>query len=217
MKQRAVFIDQDNLLIQHPLSVEAHRLRLMPGAAEMLTKLHAANYQIVVLAEQPSVAHGHFPEKALEVAEARLRDLLARAAGVPLTGYYYCPHHPDGVVPAYTTLCFCRKPAAGLFLQAAKEQGIDLQQSWLVGTLLDDIEAGRRAGCRTVLLLNGDEMAWDILPQRLPHYLAANFREVAYMVASVDRPVAAKAIDLSGLLSAFKPNCPISSVPPLAA
>lgn len=189
LNQRAVFIDKDGTLIHDvPYNVNPKRIRLMPGAAEALATLHTAGYQLIVISNQSGVARGYFPEEALEAVEVRLQELIAREAGVTLTGFYYCPHHPAGSVSAYAVACTCRKPAPGLIFQAAQQHKINLQQSWFVGDILDDVEAGRRAGCRTILLMNGSETEWVFRPRRWPHYLAANFSEVAYVITSVDKP-----------------------------
>jgi histidinol phosphatase-like enzyme len=97
-----------------------------------------------------------------------LRQLLE----VPIAGFYYGPHHPEGTVGSYAISCRCRQPGPGLLLQAADELGLDLAQSWLVGDILNDVEAGQRAGCRTVLIDNGNETEWILSPGRVPHYTA---------------------------------------------
>ena len=68
----------------------------------------------------------------------RLAELLA-GLGVPLVGFYYCPHHPEGTVPRYAVPCGCRKPEPGLILKAAREHGVALEDSWFIGDILDDL------------------------------------------------------------------------------
>jgi D-glycero-D-manno-heptose 1,7-bisphosphate phosphatase len=77
--------------------------------------------------------------------------------GVTLDGIYYCPHHVDGIVPALAVACDCRKPRPGLLVRAAREFDVELRRSWFIGDILDDVEAGNRAGCRTVLVDLGTE------------------------------------------------------------
>jgi histidinol-phosphate phosphatase family protein len=113
----------------------------------------------------------------------RLRQLLDEL-GVPLDGFFYCPHHPEGTVPEYAMACDCRKPEPGLIRQAAREQEIELEQSWFIGDILDDIEAGRRAGCRTVLIDNGNETEWKRSPLRQPHLVARELDEAARRIAA---------------------------------
>jgi D,D-heptose 1,7-bisphosphate phosphatase len=133
------------------------------------------------VSNQSGVARGYFDEAAIGPVEARLRALLD-AAGVPLAGLYYCPHHPEGPVARYATACACRKPAPGLLLHAAREHGVDLARSWMIGDILHDVEAGRRAGCRTVLLDVGNETEWDVVPSRLPDVVAGNLLDAARLI-----------------------------------
>ena len=179
-----VFLDKDGTLVEDvPYNVDPARIRLTDGAAEGLRRLHAAGYRLVVVSNQAGVARGYFPEEALEAVGRRLRELLAQA-GVPLGGFYYCPHHRDGSVRRYAVACDCRKPAPGMLRRAAREHGLDLPRCWLVGDILDDVEAGRRAGCRTVLLENGHETEWVWSPERVPDLRAANLAEAAERILS---------------------------------
>jgi histidinol-phosphate phosphatase family protein len=182
MADRCVFLDKDGTLIEDvPYNVDPARVRLMPGAAGGLRALHAAGYRLIVVSNQSGVARGYFQEGALAAVEERLRELLAEA-GVPLAGFYYCPHHPDGSVTAYAVECSCRKPQPGLLVRAAREHGLDLAACWFVGDILNDIEAGRAAGCRTVLVDNGHETEWLLTPQRRPHYTVADLSEAAAVI-----------------------------------
>src|SRR5262249_17961086 len=150
----------DGTLIEDvPYNVDPEKIRLAPGAVEGLASLHESGYPLVIVSNQSGVARGLFPESALLKVERALRRMLAEF-GVPLAGFYSCPHHPEGTVASHAIACRCRKPAPGLLRRAADELGIDLAQSWMVGDILDDIEAGRRAGCRTVLIDNGNETEW---------------------------------------------------------
>jgi D-glycero-D-manno-heptose 1,7-bisphosphate phosphatase len=182
MHRAAVFLDKDGTLVEDvPYNADPARVRLAPGAAEGLAALHAAGYALAVVSNQSGVARGLFPEEALAAVWERLAGLLP---GVPLAGFYYCPHHPGGVVPAYAVACGCRKPAPGLVLKAARELGVDPDRSWLVGDILDDVEAGRRAGCRTVLLDNGHETEWLDGPRRRPDFLAPDLAAAARIIVA---------------------------------
>ena len=100
-----------------------------------------------------------------------------------LDGFYYCPHHPDGIVPRYAVACDCRKPEPGLIHPAAREHDLALGESWFIGDILDDVEAGRRAGCRTVLIDNGNETEWKRSPLRRPDLVARDLAEAAQFIA----------------------------------
>ena len=92
-------------------------------------------------------------------------------------------------MPRYAVACACRKPEPGLILSAAREHGIDLEHSWFVGDILDDVEAGRRAGCRTVLIDNGNETEWKRSPLRWPDLVAADMAEAARLITTDARSV----------------------------
>jgi D-glycero-D-manno-heptose 1,7-bisphosphate phosphatase len=179
MRRAAVFLDKDGTIIEDvPYCVDPGEMRLMPLAIEGLGRLDAAGYQLVVVSNQPGVALGYFPESALARIERRLREMLGEA-GIRLAGFYFCPHHPEGIVTRYTQSCQCRKPAPGLILNAARHLDIEPARSWMAGDILNDVEAGHRAGCRTVLIDNGNETEWKLSVSRLPDALAANLAEAA--------------------------------------
>src|SRR5919204_2436876 len=187
MPAPAVFLDKDGTLVEDmPYNVDPGRIRLAPGAAEGLRLLHRAGYRLFVVSNQSGVARGYFREQALAAVAERLRHLLAEWA-VPLAGFYYCPHHPEGVVEEHAVACACRKPAPGLILRAALEHGLDLARSWLVGDILDDVEAGRRAGCRTILIDSGHETEWVLRPDRVPHRIASDLLDAAQLIADYGR------------------------------
>ncbi len=206
---KAVFLDKDGTLIEDvPYNVNPALIRLTPGAEMGLRLLHQAGYQLIVISNQSGVARGYFPEAALTGVEARLQQLLGDF-GVPLTGFYYCPHHPQGQVAAYAIDCTCRKPEPGLILQAAQEHGIELSQSWFIGDILNDMEAGMRAGCRTILLDNGNETEWILSPPRLPHYVVADLAEAAAVIKAAP-PLAVPPSPLSLSPSSLLPHVPRS-------
>ncbi|TAK84985.1 MAG: HAD family hydrolase [Betaproteobacteria bacterium] len=173
MAVRAVFVDKDGTLVHNvPYNVDPARIALTQNAAHAVRELAARGFSIFVVSNQPGAALGLFPEEKLRHVEGRLRELLPA-----LDGFYYCPHAPD-------TGCGCRKPAAGLLERAAREHAVDLGASWMVGDILDDVEAGRRAGCRTILVDNGNETEWRLTEARAPHHVAGDLAEAAAIIAA---------------------------------
>ena len=160
-------------------------IQFLPSVAEGLRDLHAAGYGLIIVSNQSGIARGLFPESALAGVEARLRQMF-KAAGVPLAAFYYCPHHLDGRVGQYAVACICRKPQPGLIFQAAKTLAIDLNKSWLIGDILDDVEAGRQADCQTILIENGHETEWHLSRQRIPQHVVQNFAEAARLVLTLN-------------------------------
>jgi histidinol phosphatase-like enzyme len=119
--------------------------------------------------------------------EEHLNDLCL-AHGFKLTDCYWCPHHPDGVRPDYALTCTCRKPMPGLLQAAAHDHGIDLDRSWIIGDILNDVEAGRRAGCRAVLLDVGNETQWLRSALRTPDFVARGLLEAAAFIMETESP-----------------------------
>lgn len=183
---RAIFIDKDGTLIpevQH--NVNTDLITLHPFAARGLKLLQQRGYALFILSNQAGVAHGLFPEEALGSVEQRIDTLLAREH-VSLDGHYVCPHHPQGKVPGYAIDCDCRKPQPGLIRRAASEHDIDLARSWMIGDILNDVESGRRAGCKTVLVSTGNETEWTLSPLRLPHLITFNLYRAAEAILLAD-------------------------------
>jgi D-glycero-D-manno-heptose 1,7-bisphosphate phosphatase len=157
---RAVFLDRDgviNELVYHEdqgiidSAFTVEQLKLFPWASEAIKKLTEAGYKVVVISNQPGIAKGHLSWQAFSEIRSKMKEELAQN-GAFLAGEYYCFHHPEAKVRHLRTDCQCRKPKPGLLLQAAKELDIDLSQSWMIGDGLTDVEAGKAAKCKTVLL-----------------------------------------------------------------
>jgi len=89
---------------------------------------------------------------------------------VQLDAVYYCPHHPAGKIERYRQSCVCRKPRPGMLLHAARDHALNLHESWMIGDILFDMEAGNRAGCRTILIDNGQETKWDLHAFNTPSF-----------------------------------------------
>lgn len=180
--RKAIFLDKDGTLIEDvPYNCDVSLIRLMPGACEGLRRLQATGYALIVVSNQPGVAHGFFSTEALHRVETALRALLADEE-IRLNGFYYCPHHPDGRMTGYATVCDCRKPSPGLLTQAVSDYAIEPQASWMIGDILHDVEAGRRAGCRTILIDNGHETDWRLGIHRWPHAIAADLDAAADII-----------------------------------
>lgn len=185
---RAIFLDKDGTLVENvPYNVNPALLQLTWRAGPGLQLLHQLGYRLFVVSNQPGVANGLFTETALAAVNTRLAAQLAQY-GVTLDGFYYCPHSPDGTVARYAVACTCRKPMPGMLLRAAREHRIDLARSWMIGDILHDVEAGRRAGCRTVLIDNGNETEWKMSALRTPHLSAPDLFQAAALIAESGSP-----------------------------
>ncbi len=150
MSERAVFLDRDRTLMEDPgyLSDPA-AVKLLPGVELALKSLSQAGFKIVVVTNQSGVARGMLTEETLEEIHAELKRQLGEG-GAHIDAIYYCPYHPEGTVEQYATDSDLRKPKPGMLLKAAEDLDLDLEDSWMVGDSPRDIEAGQRAGCRTI-------------------------------------------------------------------
>jgi D,D-heptose 1,7-bisphosphate phosphatase len=184
MAIKAIFLDKDGTLVENiPYNVEPRRINLANAAGPALRLLSRLDYRFYVISNQDGVAHGRFTEDAIARVRDRLADLLFRE-NLSLDGFYYCPHHPSGSVAQYALPCDCRKPMPGMLQRAAREHDIDLSASWMVGDILHDVEAGNRAGCRTLLIDNGNETEWRLGPGRVPTRMAPDLYAAAVLIAS---------------------------------
>lgn len=184
-RNRAVFVDRDGVLNdlvydeeegRSSSPVSARDLRVFPFVAESVRKLKGMGYLVIVISNQPGVAKRQFTQAELKRMAAKIGRELA-SKGTSLDGEYYCLHSPDGVVKELSISCDCRKPRPGLLLKAAKERNVDLSKSYFVGDGLIDVEAGKRAGCKTILVghmttfLSNMMEEWEATPDYMVHTL----------------------------------------------
>jgi D,D-heptose 1,7-bisphosphate phosphatase len=180
MTSTAVFLDRDGTIIEDPGYLNhPDQVKLLAGAAEAIRELQQLGFKTVVVSNQSAVARGIVSEEVLEQIHERLRSKLA-SLGASLDGIYYCPYHPEGVVPKYRRESDWRKPRPGMLLAAAQEMDIDLKSSWMIGNTQSDIDAGRNAGCRTILI-NTTRVAPPKGEGR-PDHIAVNIKEAVNMI-----------------------------------
>jgi D-glycero-D-manno-heptose 1,7-bisphosphate phosphatase len=186
MRFPAVFLDRDGTLV-HPRHYPSRpeELRLYTHIGSELREIQRAGFRLVVVTNQSGLARGLFSEAALRRMHDHLIDQLVRD-NVRLDAIYHCPHHPDGIVPQLAVPCQCRKPWPGMLMQAARDLDLDLQRSWMVGDILDDIEAGDRAGCRSILVDIGTESLPD-RPIRPPDFVARDTRHALRIIRAIEQ------------------------------
>ena len=191
---RAVFLDRDgviNRLVYHrdagivdsPFTVE--QFELLPRVPRAIRLLNGLGLPVVVVSNQPGMAKRHFDKSTLRRFDSKLKAALA-LAGAHIDATYYCLHHPDAVVKSLRKRCNCRKPGIGMLTQAACDLGITLAGSYMVGDGLTDIEAGDRAGCRTVFVGRWKcEHCQFIQPRCLrPSLIAKDLLEASLLIVS---------------------------------
>ena len=153
---RAVFLDRDGVITQEPphYAHKISQLALINGAADGIRRLNENGYMVVVVSNQSGIGRGYYGVEAAERYNEALIQKLSEA-GARLDAVYYCPHYPEATVEKYRVDCDCRKPKPGMLKTAEKALELDLAQSYMVGDKSIDIEAGKRAGCRTILVKTG--------------------------------------------------------------
>ena len=155
-KQKAIFLDRDGTINKYVGYLRTpEQFELLEGVGEAIRKINFSGYLAIVVTNQPVIARGEVTVDGLQQIHNKMETMLGKE-GAYLDGVYYCPHHPDkgfaGEVEELKIVCECRKPKAGLLLQAAKDFNIDLSQSWMIGDSENDVLAGKNAGCKTALI-----------------------------------------------------------------
>jgi D-glycero-D-manno-heptose 1,7-bisphosphate phosphatase len=146
MTGRAVFLDRDGVINRAIIRqgrpfppANLGDLEIPPGVREALTRLKGAGYALIVVSNQPDVARGKTSRETVDSINRRLAETL------PIDEFRVCFHDNKD-------LCGCRKPKPGLLIDAARERGIDLGQSFMIGDRWRDVEAGAAAGCTTIFI-----------------------------------------------------------------
>ncbi|WP_315004125.1 D-glycero-beta-D-manno-heptose 1,7-bisphosphate 7-phosphatase [uncultured Selenomonas sp.] len=159
MPNKAIFFDRDGTL-----NVDVHYLHepadfvWVEGAIEAIRWANEHGYLVIVITNQSGIARGYYDEDAVHHLHRWMNAELT-ARGAHIDAFYYCPHHPEGRVPAYTRACDCRKPAPGMILRAMAEHDIDPAASWMFGDAQSDVIAADRAGVRGVHYAGGSLLA----------------------------------------------------------
>ena len=150
MSRRALFLDRDGTVIhdRHYLA-DPEQVELLPGAADALRAFAGAGFALVVVTNQSGIARGFYTERQFHAVQRRIEEVLD-SAGVRLDAVFFCPHHPDITGP-----CRCRKPALGMYQDAAALLDLDLAESLYVGDRAHDVEPAQQLGGRAYLVRTG--------------------------------------------------------------
>ena len=156
MPNKAIFFDRDGTL-----NVDVHYLHnpeqfvWVDGAIDAICWANTHGYLVIVVTNQSGIARGYYDEAAVQRLHDWMNAELAKH-GAHIDAFYYCPHHTEGIVPAYTKVCACRKPAPGMLLRAIAEYDIDPAVSLLIGDGEHDVVAAANAGVKGVLYPGGN-------------------------------------------------------------
>ncbi|MHC1698554.1 MAG: D-glycero-beta-D-manno-heptose 1,7-bisphosphate 7-phosphatase [Geobacteraceae bacterium] len=166
---KAVFLDRDGVInVEKGYLHRIEDFEFLPGVPQALRLLKEAGFLLVVVTNQSGVARGFYSLETVHEIHRHLQKELA-VAGVALDGFYICPHHPEHGAADSAGECDCRKPLPGMIERAISDFRIDPARSFLVGDKLSDIDAGRAAGCRTLLVRTGyGAKAAEAVPDDVP-------------------------------------------------
>lgn len=168
--KRAVFLDRDGTIardVNYCCRVED--FEILPKVPQGISILNEQGFKVVIITNQSGLARGYFTKEMLSQIHQKMKDELNRY-NAQVDAIYFCPHHPDEG-------CECRKPKPRLILQAAEEMGIALQFSYMVGDHEKDVEAGRAAGCKTLLVTTGSNQESGNRQSKPPDYIANSLYE----------------------------------------
>ena len=176
---KAVFLDRDGTIVEDVGYMNSpQQIQFISGSIEAIKKLNDAGYKVIIITNQAGVAHGLVTEDMLQSIDKALHKGLLHG-GAHLDAIYYCPHHPEHGVYPYKQACECRKPHPGLILKAQKQFDLDLSQSFMIGDKATDIEAGKSAGTKTIMVMTGRGQEEKANLKNQPDYFADNLLAAA--------------------------------------
>ncbi len=174
-KERAVFLDRDGTINEEVGYMDSLvKLNLFHQSFAAIDKINKSGMKAVVITNQSGVARGYFSDDFVSEVHLCIQKML-REKGVHIDAFYYCPHHPSEGREGYRKSCNCRKPEAGMLLQAAKDLNIDIGSSYMVGDTDKDIETAMRVGAKSVLVRTGygrETEGWILQSGNIPDYIA---------------------------------------------
>ncbi len=178
-KKVAIFIDRDGTIIEQvEILTEPSQVKLILGVGEAMANLNRRGFLVIGITNQPIMEKGLLTQEGLKTIHEELQKKLAES-GACLNAIYTCPHsyHAEGQ-------CKCRKPGLGLIEDAQAEfPMIDMQNSWLIGDRLRDVETGKRAGLKTIFVTaTGSSKDDDFFPDTKPDYVADNIADAVKFI-----------------------------------
>jgi D,D-heptose 1,7-bisphosphate phosphatase len=191
----ACFFDRDGVIIemiydlksaQIHTALNPNQIRFVPGIVDLLKTTKQLGYKNIIVSNQPNIGLKRISKANFEKVRKTILHRLEKE-GIKLDGEYYCFHHPFAELKEFRKKCDCRKPKPGLILKAAKDHNIGLKKSWMIGDGVNDVIAGHKAGCKTILIANLLEAEYlRIVEERLgkikPDYIVKNLREAQVIV-----------------------------------
>jgi D-glycero-D-manno-heptose 1,7-bisphosphate phosphatase len=192
VKKPAVFLDRDGTINEQMGYINhVSRFVMLPGAGPAIRRLNEAGILAILVSNQSGVARGYFPIELVNTVHAALAQRLAQD-GAFLDGVFFCPHHPQGQIPAYRKVCDCRKPRTGMIQQACAQLPVDRSRSYVVGDRCSDLQLARRADMKGILVRTGygeGDLAY-VLPglSITPDFVAADLAQAVEWIVGIEGP-----------------------------
>ncbi len=195
MKNKAIFLDRDGTLIEDPgYLADPEKVALFPSVGESLSILkNDYHFKLIVVSNQSGIARGLLTENDVKAVNEALNHKLSEFS-VKIDAFYYCPYHPDF---SSEKECECRKPSPKMIFDSAEANDINLSLSYLIGDSISDIEAGKSAGLKTILVKTGQGNDSFYMLQKdnnFPTFVAENFLEARKFIIndSIGETISAK-------------------------
>lgn len=198
--KKALFLDRDGIInelvfyngqgiIDSPILPS--QVKLVYGIDQLIKDAKELGFAIIVCSNQPGIGLKKNTLKNLEDVTEEINSQL-QSKGASIDKFYYCMHHPYAKLERFKKKCNCRKPEIGLFLRAARDFNIDLSKSWMIGDGIDDIKAGKTAGCKTILLANISATEnLRIIEEQLesirPDFIVKNLHRASELIRNINK------------------------------
>lgn len=159
------------------------QFKLIKGVAKAVNMAQKLGYKVIIISNQPGIAKGYYKKKIFELITKKMHSEL-RKNNVTLDGEFYCFHHPDAKLISYKKICTCRKPRTGLIKKAVSTYKLDLKNSYFIGDGIVDMEASKRAGCKSIFVGNVNSTITGIFKKKKiePVYVAHNLLDAINFV-----------------------------------
>ncbi|MBQ4864429.1 D-glycero-beta-D-manno-heptose 1,7-bisphosphate 7-phosphatase [Pseudoalteromonas sp. MMG013] len=184
MSQKAIFLDRDGVInVDHAYVHKREDFQFIEGVFEACQYFIAQGYIIVVVTNQSGIGRGYYTEAQFNVLSQWMCEEFAKR-DVAISKVYFCPHHPSKAEPEYLVDCQCRKPRAGMLMQAINEFDIKVENSVMVGDKVSDIQAARSAGVKTAILVESGQ-AFDKATMETADFVCSSLNKVPSILSSI--------------------------------
>lgn len=153
--RKVIFLDRDGTInVEKSYLHKWEDFEFEKNAIEGLKKLKNLGYEFIVVTNQSGIGRGYYTEEDLVTLNNQMTEKL-KEFGIEILECFYCPHHPEKGIGKYKVDCNCRKPNPGMLLEGIKKYNVDIENSFMIGDKKGDLEAGKKAGLKSILVLTG--------------------------------------------------------------